>query len=349
MSSARKVSGHEVAALAGVSQATVSRVINNHPGISPATVKAVKKSIEALGYDPGHVNTRMGPRSRRHRPSTYRRQQVALLYHRKPSLLHAPVFARLMAGIEDELRRIAYNLILRTLPVGEVFRDAWIPRKIDGAILFYAREEENSGLLRHVRRMPCVNVLGVPGENELFDRITCDNERIGTLAGEHLMSKGHTRLVVMEPGSNPFDTVRSQAFMAAAKHAGAESVDCVHDDFLDESRDVQLPNLDAFHRAITKMKQLPQLPTAIFAESDMIAVGLYRTLGDHGIAPGEDVEIVGVNNDCSLIDHLTPRPASIDNRTAEIGRKAVEQLLWRIDHPKEPLATILVEPEMMFE
>ncbi len=338
----------DVADIAGVSRSTVSRAMNNHPRISPETVLKIREAAKKIGYEPGRASIRKGHRSKTRRTS-YRKMQIALISQVKPSLLDTPVYSKVMRGIAGELGKLNYNFIIRNLP-DENPEDA-IPHKIDGAILFHTRAmQHNKKLLKELRSMPCVMIMGIVSENEFFDHVTYNNRNIGRIAAEHLLSKGHRILLYMgrKNDAGLAFCERRRTFISAVKNAGAKAFEILSDDFIDESGNMQLPNVKTIGNSIEKMKQFPELPTAIFASADTIAIGLYHTLKHHDIIPGKDVEIVGVNNDSIFLNHLSPRPASFDIHSEEIGRKAVERLLWRIENPKEPLGNILLEPEMAF-
>lgn len=339
----------DVAELAEVSLSTVSRVTNNHPGISSATVLKVREAAKNIGYEPGRASARKGHRPKRSRPASYRKMQIALISQVKPFLLQTPVYSKLLHGIEDELGKLDYNLIVRNLPNENP--EEKIPHKIDGAILFHTSAmQHNKKLLKELRKMPCVNIMGEAGGNEFFDHITYNNRSIGRMAAEHLLSKGHKVFLFL---SNAFPSavwfnLRGKDFISTARKAGGKTFEILFEDLIDESGIVQLPNVKKLGQAIEKMKSLPATPTAIFVPADIYTVGLYHTLRHYDIIPGKDVEIVGVNNDSFTLNHFTPRPASVDIHPEAVGRKAVERLLWRIDNPKEPLEKILIEPEMAF-
>ena len=159
---------------------------------------------------------------------------------------------------------------------------------------------------------------------------------VGKIAAEHLLSKGHRNLLYIGYRGN-----RNLSFMESVKAAGAHASE-IFGEFIDESGKMQLPDVKAIGAAIEKMKRLPKIPTAVFAPADIIVIGLYHTLKHYDIVVGKDVEIVGVNNDYNILNHFTPRPASVDIHPEAVGRKAVELLLWRINNPKEPLGLSLI-------
>jgi len=337
----------DVARVAGVSLSTVSLVMNNHAKISPATTLKVKEAAKLTGYDPGPSTSRRGHRAKRRRPSTYRKMQVALISQIRPMLLETPVYSKVMRGIESELSQQFYNLIIRNLPAEESWNA--IPHKIDGAILFAVREEHPK-LLKELRKIPCVRIMGSSAKNEFFDYVTYNNKNTGILAAEHLLAKDHRVLAYMGMKNDLGYAFRDRrlTFISTVEKTGAKAFEILADDFLDESRNTQLPNVKAIGNAIEQMKRLPEMPTAIFAPADTIVIGLYHALPHYGIVPGKDIEIIGVNNDSILLNHFIPRPASVDIHPEAVGRKAVEHLLWRIENPKEPLEEIEIEPEIAF-
>ena len=342
MNNVKNSTSFDVADIAGVSRSTVSRAMNNHPGISPETVLKIRGAAKKIGYEPGRASIRKGHRPKSRRPASYRKMQVALITQVKPTLLETPVYSKVLRGIEDELGKLDYNFIIRNLP--DENPEEKIPHKIDGAILFHTPAmQHNKKLLKELRNIPCVRIMGDVSENEFFDHVTYNDRNVGRLAAEYLLSKGHKRLAYF--GSNL--SIRYKSFKEMIEAAGGDLIEFA-DDIVDESGKMQLPNVKGIGNAIEKMKRLPKLPTAIFAAADVIVIGLYHTLKHYDILPGKNIEIVGVNNDYGLLNHFTPRPASVDIHSEEIGRKAVERLLWRIDNSKEPLEKILLEPEMAF-
>src|SRR6185295_3461604 len=86
-------------------------------------------------------------------------------------------------------------------------------------------------------------------------------------------------------------------------------------------------------------------PTAMLVPADSIAVQLYAALRHRGLQVGKDLSVLSFNHEKPLVVGLTPPLTTIDIRAETIGRRAVERLLWRIDHPEDVVSTrVLVEP-----
>jgi LacI family transcriptional regulator len=88
-------------------------------------------------------------------------------------------------------------------------------------------------------------------------------------------------------------------------------------------------------------------PDGLFVSQDVEAIGLYPMLVQRGIRPGIDVQIISCNNEQSGLAMLSPRPATIDLGTEQIGRWAVTRLVNRIARPSEPPIRMLIAPKLM--
>ena len=114
-----------------------------------------------------------------------------------------------------------------------------------------------------------------------------------------------------------------------------------------------LPATTVQHRVtslVDRWSALPvkSRPTALFVPSDRTAVQLYSALERRGLRAGVDVSVVSCNNEQSLLADLHPALTTIDVHAEFTGRRAVDQLLWRMRHPDEPLTVqVLVEPTLV--
>ena len=129
----------DIALAAGVSAATVSRVNNNHPKISPETVRKVREAAQRLGFQLRPFHTRQNHTVTR-RPKHYRQMQVALLSRLPATVLNAPIYSRVIRGVEEELSAHDYSMILRNFKCDQPFSK--LPPRIDGAILFVLSGED---------------------------------------------------------------------------------------------------------------------------------------------------------------------------------------------------------------
>lgn len=329
----------QVAAKARVSAATVSRVINNDPRISLKTARIVRAAMSDLRYEAAPVNWRRGPRQRGRRP--VRRQQVGLLFGNNPMLLSTPVYSLFIHSIEQRLQEDGWSLVVRHLPVERSWEA--IPHRLDGVFLLGVPGAFSiPRLQRELLKRASVLLMGPVVEEELFDHVTYDERKIGPLVAAWLMEKGHRNLAAIGmPG------LRIDDFVASGRAAGAEVRALVRRDLLNETGRSQVPNATAMRAAAQWLMAETPRPTGVYVPADILAVGLYPALIRCGLAPGSDIDIVGTNNDEPLLGCLSPRPASVDIHVEQIGRRAVEQLYWRLDHPREPRQLIQLDPTMV--
>ncbi len=331
-----------VATAAGVSKSTVSRVINNDCRVSQKTVAAVREAMERLGYVPAPIFCRQGPRLRRRRP--VRHQQVALLFDFSSSRLGAPVYQKLIHGVEDRLKQDGWNLVVRHLPAERPW--AAIPHRLDGALYlggFFQNTFHDPHLLRELRKVPTVRIMGKAISEDFFDQVTQNVPRIGAVAAEYLLARGHRHLAVVthEPGERLAD------FSAAATALGAEVVPFIEERIIRDLDNNRFPDAEVALRVARQLSGMSPRPTALFATRDTIWVALHGALSQVGIAPDRDLEVVCTDNGSPLLDTLPVRPAMASGHVERIGVRAVEQLYWRLEHLREPRQAVIVEPEIV--
>jgi len=329
-----------VAQTAGVSRSTVSRVINNDPRIPVATVDTVRMAIDECGYRPKSPQSRQGPRVRTRKP--IRHKKIVLLFSGLPSQLHSPVYSRVIHSIEERLNEEGWSLVVSTRSPERVVES--LPERVDGCILFCAHGMgSDPRLMRELRNLGgTVRIMSNPIPGDLFDHVTYHNGRIGGLAADYLLSKGHRRMAAAGSPDDP----RVNDFCRAVIAGGGEILRLDRSGLIIESGKVQSPNAEVMMDVAQQLFDRSPRPEALFVPADILVMGLYQALPKVGICPGLDIEIVGTNNDAVLLDCLHPRPASVDIHAEAVGRRAVDQLYWRLDHPREPRQTIQLEPEL---
>jgi LacI family transcriptional regulator len=329
-----------VAKAANVSRSTVSRVINNDPRIPVVTVHAVREAIERCGYNPRPVHTRQGPRVRIRKPVRHKR--IVLLFCGVPSQLHSPVYSRVVHSIEEYLQEDGWNLIVSTHSPER--SSGPLPERVDGCIFFGAHGvAPDPRLMRELRNLGgTVRIMSSPVAGDLFDHVTYDNSLVGELAARHLLARGHRRIAAV--GS--IDDPRVNDVCRAVVEGGGETFKISRSGLFLEKGAAQSPNAEVLLEISRQLSEMSPRPDALYVSADILMLGFYHALPKVGMRPGHDIEIVGTNNDAVFLDCLHPRPASVDIHAEAIGRRAVDQLYWRLDHPREPRQIVQLEPEL---
>lgn len=335
----------EVAKLAGVSHATVSRVINCRPNVSSTSVQRVRDAMRQLHYVP--PAKRRGPKPK---ASGINTGNIGLLFvGEKPTLATSPVMARVLHAAQDELVLNGLNLM-----VGQITTSAGLPPnvtsgQVDGLLMHGL--PPSAGIRKQLSRYPaCVWLLSQRRQRGYWgDRVSPDNFKVGDMAASYLIERGHERIAVIhcDPSHLGFST-RVQGFEATASEADVEyqtlaDVDrkAIETDKPDQS---DAP-FEALVDQLLAMKD--QMPTGLFIPRDTLTIRMYRILRKRGLEPGRDIDIISCDN-IPALDGLDPRPTSIDVRPEEIGRRAVEQLLWQINSRQVPMnVTSMVEPVLV--
>jgi LacI family transcriptional regulator len=336
----------DVAVTAEVSLGTVSRVLNGDPSVSTDVRQRVRRAVETLGY------TRLRSRGRTNSYSPLKGRNIALvMLGMDRSLVELPSVAAAIHGAEAALKELGANLLLVDIPRADHVPTVLGRNRIDGLLLKGALqggllEKGDSVLLGRLSQIPSIWFLGKP-PGAWGDVVQSDDRMVGQLAVEHLWEHGHRRLAVLNP--NPDHATFSQrqaAFEWHARRRGAELVTLVS---TSGGMNLPAPPVDAVENVDELVEQLfalPKPPTAVFVPGDVVAAMVYRAMSKRDLQIGRDLSLISCNYESTLLAGLYPSLTTIDIRAVGIGRRAVDQLTWRLAHREAPLDDIGVEPAL---
>lgn len=303
----------DVAARAGVSTATVSRVLAGLGGARPATRERVRLAARELGYRPSGIARSLKTRTTR---------TFGLIV----TDIENPFFPHLVRAVEDAARAEGYAVLLCNASDDAQREGAYLEllteRRVDGIVI-----AASSLGLRHrdwlaAAPVPVVLVNGTaPGVS--LPSISSDNVRGGRLAAEHLLGLGHRRLgVLTAPARNVDAPDRLLGVREAVAAAGLDA------------RSVPVAMGDAGvaggERAMQVLLGAAPPPTGVVAYNDLTAIGALRALRAAGLAVPDDVSIVGFD-DVDLAAYVDPPLTTIAQETVEMGRWAVRRLREAIE------------------
>ncbi|MCB1103717.1 MAG: LacI family DNA-binding transcriptional regulator [Opitutaceae bacterium] len=346
----------DVAAAADVSVGTVSRVLNTPDAVGPDIRKRVHEAVQAIGYTPLRKR-RKGPVAAEggatHRP---RGNLGVLLLGMADSLTHLPVISEALHGVELAMSEEGVNLMLANVPTADRVPLFLAKKQVDGLILKSPllgdlRLCASQGLIEAINRVPHVWLLGKPDSGE-GDMCGADFD-VGTRIGvEHLHARGHRRIGYMHP--RPGQTRSEGLKRALTAHIQRLGMSLQVFEKSHVGR-VQWPlpavsSPDEVMPMLERWRALPETerPTALIVGADSIAVQVYAALRQLGLRVGTDVSVLSFNHEKPLVMGLSPALTTIDIRAEAIGRRAVQQLLWRIRNKGEDIPTkILVEPRLI--
>lgn len=333
-----------VAKVAGVSNATVSRVINNHPRVAPKTAELVRKTMRQIGYRPSE--RRPGPKPRIQLPGSAG-ATVAFLIVCPPGYQATGLFEPLFRGISHVANEHRLNLLTSHVSLDETDLPAHLDhQKLDGVLLI--GRPLSPALAARLQKIPAVWLMGNRRRPAWGDQVMPDSYAVASLAANHLAGRGHRRLAYLNlnGGHWPFLITR-QIFRLVG-----EELDIPVDVIERRSSDPDPFNCyapPAVSELVDRYLALPQRPTGLFVADDQQVAAIQPALIQRGVEVGPGgVEIVSCNNEQPFLVGLHPRPTEIDLRVESVGRRGVEQLIWRMAHPDVPERVIaMIEPVLV--
>ena len=339
-----------VAESAGVSIGTVSRALSGDPTVAAENVERVRAAVAALNYVPlrrrnGHSNAGDG--------TSLKGANVALLLlGMDRSLVSLPSVAEAIHGIESAVSEAGANLLLADVPLADRIPPAFDRHRVDGLILKGALQgrwidQVAPELAERLTAAPSVWFLGRP-HGAWGDVAQSDDLRAGQLAAEYLVERGHRELALLNPKPDQITFLRRQAgFVTSAEIAGARV-----QRFLGVTEAWSLPyrsvrEVEAVQGLVDALLAASPRPTAVFVPGDSVAAMVYRALHARGLSVGRDLSVISCNNEAALLGGLFPQLTTVDIHAEAIGRRAVDQLAWRMAHRGEPGIDLAVEPALV--
>ena len=340
----RNTSIYVVAERAKVSPSTVSRVITGRGRIGQETVTAVRQAMKELGYRPPAPGHRRGPKAGN--GSTRRTNRVALLAVGTPRVsLNAPVYLALLHAVESALAAQNQVMVLRHLPDPEAGGAEILPQKVDGVLVFGRPDVPK--FARAVQGLPCVRLMGAVEPDAWYDHVTYDNRLIGRLAARYLGDGGHRQVAHISFHRTDFWAERGAVFGEEMRGAGGSVLELIDESMMRVSETVHTVDRQRMGLLVDQLLTAEPKPTAVFLAADTLAPVFYSVLQARGVRPGTDIAVVSCNNERQLLDGLHPRPATVDIHADTVGRRAVEQLLYRLGNRHESSATLLIRPTLV--
>jgi DNA-binding LacI/PurR family transcriptional regulator len=319
----------EVAQKVGVSEATVSRVLNNRPGVSDATRAAVLTALDVLGYE---------------RPTQLRGERARLVGLVLPELQN-PIFPALADVIGDALAQHGLTPLLCTRTAGGVseaeYVDLLLQHRISGVVFaggLYAMADAPHEHYRRLseRRLPVV-LLNAGIDRLDFPRVSCDDTVAVEQGVAHLRSLGHERLGMVLGTS---DHVPSRRKLAAFRAVLGTRGERPGDDTVEHT----MFSIEGGQVAAGKL--IDRGITGILCASDLLALGSVRAARRRERSVPEQVSIVGYD-DSQLMTCAAPPLTTIRQPIEAMGRAAVELLVAQIEGAAVGVDELLYEPELV--
>ncbi len=330
-----RVTIKELARASGVSVGTVSRALNGYADVRPETRERIMRLARELDYTPAAAARSL---------VTQRSHVIGVFMETgegHPDLQH-PFFHEVLGGLKQRVGAQGFDLLLfaSERPGNGYGPHSYLKRahhhSVDGCALI-GLDPENPEVHRLARaELPCVGIdmeLEGPG----VEVVMSDNEAGAGTAVRHLHGLGHRRIATItgmldsRPGAD-----RLRGYRAAVQSLGLAYRDdyVAYGDFYAESG----------REATERLLALPEPPTAIFAASDLMAIGAVRAAAQVGLRVPEDLSVVGFD-DIQLAPHVNPPLTTMRQDKLGLGAAAGDALVARApgDSDRTPLQTLAVE------
>ena len=332
-----KVNIRKISEMTGFSPATVSNALNHKRGVNVETAAKIIQVAKELGYS---------------EESKIAKVKFVMFKKFGNVVEDTPFFPFMIAGVEEECRNCGLEMVLINLDrrqpnFEDVFTSVCNDRSAAIILLGTELEDEDIGLIRALP-FPYV-VIDYWKEDMFFDAVLINNADSARMATEYLLGKGHRRIGYLA-GSFRIKPFRSRfyGYKSALEKAGLE----VREDYIAKLSPVM-------EQAYLDMKEYlggmerEELPTAFFADNDMIALGAMKALWECGFRIPEDVSIVGFD-DLTFSAISNPPLTTLRVPKQDMGRVAVRRLRDMIRdgnslHLKTQVCTDFVERESVRE
>ena len=300
----------EVAAAAGVSRSTVSRVVNGSTAVSPTALEAVQRAIIDLNYVPNRAARSLASRQT---------QAIGLIVPEDTTRFFGdPFFASIVSGINARLNRSDYvlNLFIASDDPGDKTTSYVRSGAVDGAIIV-SHHTSDSFIDRIAAAVPVVYGGRPVRERERDYYVDVDNVRGGRDATAYLLQRGHRRIgTITGPLTMPAGIDRLRGYREALAAAGLEEGVVQDGGFTADG------GADAMRRILDR----GDVPDALFVASDLMARGALSVLAAAGLRVPDDIAIIGFD-DSPVATSVTPQLTTMRQPSFEQGQRMASVLL----------------------
>jgi len=325
---------YDIARMAGVSAATVSKVLNGRSDVGKSTVETVKRIIEESGYQPNSMARGL---------ATKKSNTIGVFFqdHLNTGFRHH-FLQDILASFKDVIGESGYDLIFfaNNHPDNqfETFEARAKNRNVDGLFLLGVPRTDPNLIGIVQSGIPCMSIdLDLLGPKANY--LCSDNIGGAMMAVDYLVEMGHTEIAfisdvfVTKPGSD-----RLIGFQKAMEkhHLPILSKWILPGDFSEEGG----------YLSGKQLLESDHIPTAIFCAGDMMAIGVMEAIREKGLTIGEDISLIGFD-DITLLKYVTPKLTTIRQKKEIMGQMAAKELLKLMNDSNYTSSPFTIETELV--
>lgn len=310
----------DIALLAGVSPATVSKVINGYTDVSETTRQRVLKIVEKENFQPNPIASGLSGKSSR---------SIGVSLHCNPSRgIHHAFMHQILFALRIRLGEYGYDCV--------IFSDQWLHEGLDFLQVCRNRRVDGAVLLGVDKKEPGIASLLSSDLSSVFIDSNIEGKHVVDVAWDHysggrqvvdyLYMLGHSKLGIIKgyPGSGPAKG-RTSGFFEGLEEYGLEMNPnwVVEGDFLEETG----------YKGMSQLLSQRSAPTAVFCQSDSISIGALQAAEQLGLQCPEDISIIGYD-DIEVCRYMKPRLTTVRQDTAIMGETVADILLDLLNRGK---------------
>lgn len=309
----------DVARAAGVSVATVSRVLNESGGVLPQTRQKVKTAVEQLQYEPNLLARNL------------RKNESRIILILAPNFSN-PYYSNVLSGICDVSRNLGYSTLIYNTYDSNALNETLVTslfqkNRADGMITL-AVNRDDRWLAKYAGKYPLVQCSEYV-EDASIAHISVDNRLAAKESVSHLIARGHRRIGIITSANRYLSSMnRMRGYLDALEEAGIE-----RDDQLIAYASADY-SFASGKQAARELLSLPKQPSAIFCVSDILALGAIASAGKQGLQVPWDLSVLGFDD----VDYTTmfhPYLSTVAVPCYELGRRSMLLLYDHIQQKRD--------------
>ncbi|WP_078555335.1 LacI family DNA-binding transcriptional regulator [Bacillus alkalicellulosilyticus] len=328
-----KVTIKEIAKLAGVSQATVSKIINNYDDVGEETKKRVLDIMEQQKYRPSYSAKTLASKTS---------DVIGVVYAGKVNAnFNHPFFVDVMNVFKKNIGNLGYDLMFFSNEKFNMAHEDFLARcthyRVDGCIIIGGEEIQESVYTLDNSSIPCIGVdIELTGEKSGY--IMTDNLKVSTKVVEHLYLLGHRDIAYIggKKDSN-IAKMRLESFKRSMTEYGLSLNDdwVMYGDFFTKSG----------YEAMKKILLSEKIPKAVYAASDLMALGAIQAVKEAGLSVPDDIVVIGLD-DIEASKYVDPPLTTIRQDKEKIGKLAA-YMLYDLIRGTIHSTSVMVEPDLI--
>ncbi|MFD1849739.1 LacI family DNA-binding transcriptional regulator [Oceanobacillus bengalensis] len=328
-----KLTIEQIAKMAGVSRGTVSKVINNTGSISPKTIKKVKRVIEETGYQPSFSAKTL---------ATQKSNLIGLIFAGNINArINHPFFTEVINAFKTTIGKLGYDLLIFSNNNFSKNEQDYLARSkhfhLDGCLIIAGEKVEQAVPELDQSSMPCVGIdIKLTGPNSVY--IMSDNIKAATLVVEYFHENAINNVAfIAGPEDSIISNIRKDAFIESMNRFGmpVRKEWIQHGDYFEKSGYEAMKRILAEH----------PIPDAVYAVSDMMAIGAMKAIKDEGLSIPDDIVLIGTD-DIEVCKFTDPPLATVMQNKEKMGTVAAH-MLFELINGKETSDQVLVDPELL--